>query len=218
MDKMFTFYAIIALFALILLSPFIVAFLLLYLGTAGFTSVGFSVSGALLVLLFMFVGSFFNIPLVKSNTVRVREPSFLGLFYRYVWRTQGISINVGGALIPLAIVAFLLLEIPLEPVIISTGVVAFVSFISSRFVPGVGVLSSAVLPVLFASLFALILSPEHAAETAFSSGVLGVLIGADLFRLPIALRKGAGVMSIGGAGVFDGIFIVGIVSAVLAGI
>ncbi len=74
------------------------------------------------------------------------------------------------------------------------------------------------LPVLFAVFFALFLAPEYAAQVAFSSGVLGVLIGADLLHLPLVLKRQGGMVSIGGAGVFDGIFLVGIISAFLAGL
>ncbi len=215
---MYTIYFIIALLALLVLSPIILGFVLLYLGTAGFTTLGFSPVAALLVLLIMLIGSFVNIPISKKKMVKVRESSFLGMFGRYVWRAQGLSINLGGAVIPLFIAAYLLSYIPVYPVFWSVLVVAFVAFLSSRFVPGVGVVAPAVLPVVFAALFALLLSPEYAAETAFVSGVLGVLLGADVLRLPSIMRRTGGVLCIGGAGVFDGIFIVGIVSAILAGI
>lgn len=215
---MFTFYLIIALLVFIVLSPLLFVFLIFYLGTAGFTTLGFSSATALLVLLLMFIGSFFNIPVSKRKMIKIREPSFFGFLSRYVWRAQGVSINVGGAVIPLFIAVYLLSYIPVYPVLYSTLIVVLVAFLSSRFVPGAGVLAPAVLPVIFAALFALLLSPDYAAETAFTSGVLGVLIGADVFRLPLIMRKNEGVISIGGAGVFDGIFIVGIASAVLASI
>ncbi|MDP2663865.1 MAG: DUF1614 domain-containing protein, partial [bacterium] len=51
---------------------------------------------------------------------------------------------------------------------------------------------------------------------AFVSGTLGVLIGADILNLRKIQRYG-GFLSIGGAGVFDGIFLVGVISALLAG-
>jgi len=89
--------------------------------------------------------------------------------------------------------------------------------ILARVAPGKGVSLPAFLPPLLAALFALILTPDFAASTAFISGTLGVLIGADLLNLKKA-RSGGGYLSIGGAGVFDGIFLVGIVSALLAGI
>jgi uncharacterized membrane protein len=48
------------------------------------------------------------------------------------------------------------------------------------------------------------------------AGTMGVLIGADILNLKKAQKYG-GFLSIGGAGVFDGIFLVGIVSALLTG-
>ncbi len=171
-----------------------------------------------MVLFLMLIGSLINIPISKKKMVRVEEPCFFGFARRYVWKAQGVSLNLGGALIPLFISAYILLDVPLYPVLISVCAVAFVSFLSSRFVSGKGVVASAVFPVLIAVIFALTLSPDYAAETAFVSGVLGVIFGADIVRLPFILRREGGIMSIGGAGVFDGIFIVGIASAVLAGI
>jgi len=59
---------------------------------------------------------------------------------------------------------------------------------------------------------------EMAAPVAFISGVLGTLIGGDVLNLSKARRLGAGIVSIGGAGVFDGIFLVGIFSVMLTAI
>jgi uncharacterized membrane protein len=65
---------------------------------------------------------------------------------------------------------------------------------------------------------ALVLEPREAPRVAYISGTLGVLIGADLLNLP-AVRKMPSLMSsIGGAGVFDGIFLVGILAALLSGL
>jgi uncharacterized membrane protein len=61
---------------------------------------------------------------------------------------------------------------------------------------------------------------------AYIAGTLGTLIGADLLNLPAILRgdlaspgdaEGGVVMdSIGGAGVFDGIFLTGILAPILS--
>jgi len=51
---------------------------------------------------------------------------------------------------------------------------------------------------------------------AYISGVLGVFIGADLLNLKQLSKVGRGVMSIGGAGVFDGIYLVGIIAVLIA--
>jgi len=51
-----------------------------------------------------------------------------------------------------------------------------------------------------------------------SSGTLGTLLGADVLHLAHIRDLGAPVASIGGAGTFDGVFMIGIVSVLLAGI
>ena len=45
---------------------------------------------------------------------------------------------------------------------------------------------------------------------------MGPLIGADLFNLRKITKISAGVVSIGGAGTFDGIVVSGILAALLA--
>jgi uncharacterized membrane protein len=54
--------------------------------------------------------------------------------------------------------------------------------------------------------------------TAYVSGVMGCLIGADLLKLGRIRDLGAPLSSIGGAGTFDGIFLTGIVAVVIASI
>ena len=53
---------------------------------------------------------------------------------------------------------------------------------------------------------------------AYIAGSLGTLIGADLLNLGKIEGMGAPIASIGGAGTFDGIFVAGIVSVLLAGL
>lgn len=57
---------------------------------------------------------------------------------------------------------------------------------------------------------------EQRAPLAYVGGTLGVLLGADLFRLRDIRRLGAPVASIGGAGTFDGVFITGLLAVLLA--
>jgi uncharacterized membrane protein len=73
-------------------------------------------------------------------------------------------------------------------------------------------------PVAVTAVVALLLSYANAAPLAYISGSLGTLIGADLLNLPEVNGLGAPVASIGGAGTFDGIFLIGILAVLLAGI
>lgn len=212
------FYLLFSLIIFLLLIPFFVAFLFLYFAKIGLSFLDFSPGVVLLIILLLIIGSFFNIPFGKKSMVQVTERRFLGLIRRVVWRPQGVSINVGGALIPLFITGYFLSKIPFEPLIIVTLVVAFFSFLGAQFVREKGIFISMILPVLFSAFFSVLLAPEYAVEVAFSGGVLGVLLGADILYLPWILRKNSGVMSIGGAGIFDGIFLVGLFSAIIVSI
>jgi uncharacterized membrane protein len=50
----------------------------------------------------------------------------------------------------------------------------------------------------------------------FVAGVLGPLIDADLLHLKDIMKASAGVLSIGGAGTFDGIVLSGLLAALFA--
>jgi uncharacterized membrane protein len=51
---------------------------------------------------------------------------------------------------------------------------------------------------------------------AYVAGSVGTLVGADLLRLKDIRRLGSTAVSIGGAGTFDGIFLNGVLAALLA--
>ena len=92
-----------------------------------------------------------------------------------------------------------------------------VSKMFSRVIPGVGVGIPALVPPLFAALFSLIFYPQNPAICAYISGTLGTLIGADILNLH-RIKRFPGVVSIGGAGVFDGIFLAGVIAVFLTAI
>jgi uncharacterized membrane protein len=98
-------------------------------------------------------------------------------------------------------------------VAIVTGVVHLMAYP----VPGIGIGVPIFIPPLFTAAVALIISREFAPPLAYIAGSLGTLIGADLLNLGKIQGLGAPVASIGGAGTFDGIFVTGIVSVLLAG-
>jgi len=203
---------------LILAIPLLLVFGFFHVLQAGFENLGFPPELVLLTLVLMFVGSFINIPLGRRKLIEAQEAHFFGLFKRQRLLAQGLSLNVGGALIPLLIAGFLLFRVPLEETLIATLLMIAVSWKLSRVIPGRGIMVPILIPPLFAALFAFLLSPQEPALVAFVAGTLGVLIGADLLRLPQVMKGEVAIMSIGGAGVFDGIFLVGIIAALLAGL
>ncbi len=187
----------------------------------GFRKLGISAEGTLLILFFILIGSLINIPLTKKRLVLVREPRFFGLFSRPKIEAHYVAINLGGAIIP-SLLSFYFLFLAkiqgfeLTPIIKAIALMAVVSKIFAKVIPGKGVVLPAFIPPIFSALFALILAPELTAPCAFIAGVLGTLIGADLLNLN-KIQRYSGYISIGGAGVFDGIFLVGIISALISG-
>jgi uncharacterized membrane protein len=132
--------------------------------------------------------------------------------------TTLIAVNVGGCIIPLGFSVYLMAHnpLPVTEILPAVAIVTFVSYRLSRPVPHMGIAMPALIAPLTAALTALLINPEHAAPLAYISGTVGVLTGADLLRLGDIRKLGAARASIGGAGTFDGIFITGIVAALLS--
>ncbi len=204
----------------ILLLP--VLFLLAYFRVIaiGFEHLGISPNATLLLLLLILIGSSINIPLPGQKIKRVEEKRFFGLWSEPKIKREGLAVNLGGAVIPVLIAGYLFYSVwqagfNLQPVIISLGLMIVIAKILARVVPGKGIVIPALIPPFFSAILALALAPAFAAACAFIAGTLGVLIGGDILNLKKAGRRGA-YLSIGGAGVFDGIFLVGIISSLLA--
>ncbi|RMG03444.1 MAG: DUF1614 domain-containing protein [Nitrospirae bacterium] len=168
-------------------------------------------------------GSGINIPLHRRPmrySIPVDELTLL--FHRFMgirlpaYQEQVIAVNLGGAVIPVFLSFYLLGSVPLNLVLSATLITTVSAYLLSKPVKGVGVVMPAFVPPLIAALTAMLISREYAPQIAYISGVLGTLIGADLLRLPMLNRLEAPFLSIGGAGVFDGIYLVGIISVLLA--
>src|SRR5258707_15866638 len=133
------------------------------------------------------------------------------------WPGTVIAVNVGGALIPTVMSIYLLAKRQLwRAGFLATACVAAVCHLLADPVPGVGIALPLLVPAVTTAIAALLLSRQYAAPVAYISGSLGTLIGADLLNLDKLQGLGAPVASIGGAGTFDGVFLVGIVAVILA--
>jgi uncharacterized membrane protein len=97
-----------------------------------------------------------------------------------------------------------------------TAIATVVCYLIARPTRGVGIVVPGLVPALVAAASALMLAPQQAPPVAFVAGVLGPLIGADLLHLKDLPRLGSGMVSIGGAGTFDGIILSGVVAVYLA--
>lgn len=189
-------------------------------------------------LLLSLVGSFFNVPLTEVRSVApiytVREVSFFGVTWRLPRVEMGVrrtlvTMNVGGALVPLLVSLYLLgWSIPRcspDPLLtylkvsVVLAVVTLVVYRSSRLIKGLGVATPAFIPPVTVALVTLIvhwLSPLSCpTQIAYVGGTLGTLIGADLLNLHRISSLGVPMVSIGGAGTFDGVYTTGLVSVVL---
>jgi uncharacterized membrane protein len=109
---------------------------------------------------------------------------------------------------------------PLTALVISMLADVAVCYRLARPVPGLGIL----LPGFAAAMVAvgmswLLLSGPvelpYRPPVAFVAGVLGPLVGADLLHLRHITRVPVGMLSIGGAGTFDGIVLSGFLAALL---
>jgi uncharacterized membrane protein len=215
-------------FFFILVGVFIVLLVLLQLGALryAYMRLGISSGAAMLLLFGSLIGSYFNIPLVylpEERMISHQEIDFFGMRYVIPLVTESpgtlLAVNVGGAVIPTLMSLYLLARNRLGfSGAVAIAVVAAVCYALSRPIPGLGIAEPVFVPALTTALVAVLLSPGQAAPLAYAGGSLGTLIGADLLNLGNIRGLGAPIASIGGAGTFDGIFLIGIVAVLLASI
>jgi uncharacterized membrane protein len=206
----------------------VVGFLFVGIIGGAFRAIGFSWYTSILILMGSLLGSWINIPLVKITTKKQVTESqyieFFGIVFRVPAQAQArsptiLAINLGGAVIPIVISVYLFLKVPqiLSIAAISITIVSFVMYFVARPVKGIGIAAPALVAPLVAATCAILLSPMgYSSYVAYVSGVLGTLIGADLGHLKDISKSGPKIASIGGAGTFDGIFLSGIIAAILA--
>jgi uncharacterized membrane protein len=183
-----------------------------------------SSDAAIFLLFATLVGSIFNIPVAELPPERVISNDvihFFGMRYKVPgvthWSRTVIAVNVGGAVIPTLMSAYLLIKRELwVKGLFATAVVTLVIHWMTTPVPGLGIAVPVFVPVLVTAVVALLLSREDAPPLAYIAGGLGTLIGADLTNLDKVRGLGAPVASIGGAGTFDGIFLTGILAVLFA--
>jgi uncharacterized membrane protein len=111
---------------------------------------------------------------------------------------------------------------PIKASLIGVSVIAIFSYLSSGYVAGEGVIIQNIYAIaIAASIVGIALSKKQWASVgpiAYVSGSLGVLLGADVVRIGNILSyypSGFAFASIGGAGVFDAIFLVGVLAVTI---
>jgi uncharacterized membrane protein len=209
----------------ILALAFLIILVQFGLVSIAFEKLGLSSQSAYLLLVCTLAGSLINLPLLTLKADASAPPPMPPelcrlMFFKWPPATDRIMIvvNVGGAVVPVAFSFYLITHNPLSLLQIASGVavVAYISHMISRPLPGTGIGMPMLIAPIAAALIATILDPQQRAPLAYISGTLGVLIGADLLRLNDIRKLGSPVASIGGAGTFDGVFITGMLAVLLA--
>jgi len=157
------------------------------------------------LLLASLLGSVVNLPITAlASTAPGARPTI-------------VAVNLGGAVIPALLALYLLIVHRLYvDGAVAVAVVAGLSHALSRPVKGVGIAVPIFIPPIAAAITALVLAPDAAPALAYAAGSLGTLIGADLTNLGRLRELEAPLVSIGGAGTFDGVFLTGIFAVLLA--
>lgn len=210
--------------AIFLIFLFVIPFMIFMMPAVAFAKLGLSPFAGLVFFWLSLIGSLINIPVYRRELEYYEKPDDITtLFSQYfgvripAFNEQIISLNFGGAILPGLLSLYLMSRVNATPVLLATMVTTVFSYYLSKPVKGVGIVVPAFIPAIIAAVAAMLFSAKGSAPAvAYISGVLGIIIGADLLRLHQIKRSGVAFLSIGGAGVFDGIFIVGIVSVLLA--
>jgi len=196
----------------------------------GLVKLHLSPSSALVLVIGIIAGGMVNIPvkrIQRSDTIEVHPLAAYGIKERFpqmrrVRSETIVAVNLGGCIIPtgLAVYQIAWLASAAPGLLWAAGIGSLVNIVVcyalARPVPGVGIAMPGLVPAFVAAAIALVLASEQAPAVAYIAGVTGPLIGADLFHLRDIQRLSSGVLSIGGAGTFDGIVLSGIIAAYLA--
>ncbi len=208
---------------------FLILFPLIWLGITldlvelAVSKLGFSPQVAFGLLVAVILGSTINIPLYKVESTTSIVPDVIDLWLGQYWglplqkikQTTVVALNLGGGLIPGILAIYELIRSDTLAIFLVSAIVTFVSYFAAQIVPGIGIQMNPLIPALTAALSAILIAKEVAPSVAFAGGILGTLIGADLLHLKEIARMSPGVLSIGGAGVFDGIALCGLFALLL---
>ncbi|MFP4169095.1 MAG: DUF1614 domain-containing protein [Desulfonatronovibrionaceae bacterium] len=222
------------LFFIVLFLLILFVFALIQVGaiTIAFAKLGLTGGQVFLLLMGSLLGSMVNIPVYKRPYSGPQESELeMGRIFghyripRYRMESksaeQVIAVNFGGAFIPVFLSGYFIFQIgPSLGLLLCLLAVGFVTYKMARPVQGVGIGVPFLIPPLVTVLATWIFAPSgQEAQVAYISGSLGTLAGADVLHLinPATMRHlQAPVLSVGGAGTFDGIFLAGILAVLLA--
>ena len=174
------------LFMVLLLVAFAALVVLLQFGVISYAyeKMGVSRRFILAILLLSLGGSAINIPIAEwpaEDLVVEKTVNYFGVWYAVpAIEHQGhmvLAINLGGALIPLALSVFLLVkhEIYAEGAV-GVAIMSVATYLLAKPVPGVGIAVPPLLPPILAAVVALAISRRYAAPLAYVAGSMGCLL------------------------------------------
>jgi uncharacterized membrane protein len=227
------FYLIFLLFLTVILLPYMI-----FVGRLVGNALSIPPYMIFIVFLLSLLGSHANIKVKETESfqpiITFRDISFFGIQWRipdlgYGIKKTFVAVNVGGALIPSLLSLYLLLySVPLleenlivaySKILVAFIVVTLVVHAFARPVEGLGIAVPSFIPPLTAALTSAAIFSIYVETNpfiiAYVGGTLGTLVGADLLNLKKISKLRASTVSIGGAGVFDGVFMTGIMAILL---
>jgi len=223
---------------LVIIGLVVIVVPLLFLGLAGkaFTHlVGLSWLTATALVILILLCSLVNIPVWKVRKETIRMPhgaadqfpeAFTPGGNGGFWETS-ITVNLGGAVIPVAMACWLLYrasavmggETLYLQVAAATLIVAAIAYVLTRPMVGIGLRAPLFVPGIAALLCGILFAQGlglSAGVIAFFSTTFGILLGSGIAHLPEVGDLEVSQVSIGGSGMFGAIFIGCILSALIA--
>jgi len=205
---------------------FLIAMLEVGIIESAYQKLGMSNRAVTLLLLLSIFGSYINIPVATISAIspppaihhhhHIYNLSYIAAVLHNADDTI-IAVNLGGAVIPVLLSAYLLMRVGgVAPAFIATVVVALLVHHFSRIVPGAGIAVPTFIPGFAAAILAILLTRERRPVVAYVAGTIGCLVGADVLNLALVARLNTPIASIGGAGTFDGVFVSGVIAVLLA--
>jgi uncharacterized membrane protein len=205
----------------------VLAFVLAGLGlvSVAFAKLGLSGPQTFFLLLATLIGAGVNLPAWRTGrVVPARAARFLPLSQpgqpgELV--DQVVAVNLGGCVIPVLLCLYFISQIGASPALgLAVLGAAAICYVAAKPKPGVGIAVPLFIPPIAAALGAVILAPAgQEPQVAYVAGSLGTLLGADIAHMlkrSTMDRLDAPVLSIGGAGTFNGIFVAGVLAVLLA--
>jgi uncharacterized membrane protein len=193
--------------------------------------------GLFLLLVYAYVASIERV-LEKIGFTRGEAGAILTLTLFFGWITipmfpyngWWVGISLGGGIIPIIVCGILLRSrrVGISEGLIGMAIVAVITYFITRAEEGVGIVADfpwAFTPAVAAGLYSVStfwIDVRKAAPLAYFSGVTGTLVGADVFHLQEILSfsppasDGFALLSIGGANIFDMVYMTGIVAVLIA--